>query len=135
MAMKYEAFLNVLYGHMGMPNILLLVPLMPQLTPEYGMLDKVNFVRGFIDTFTMVDPQLKDLDFTRSAAKLDVPVYFLVGRADESAMASLAERYYNSLQAPHKELIWLRGGHGYNDADLNTFVDVMVNQVLKQTYH
>jgi hypothetical protein len=33
-----------------------------------------------------------------------VPVYLLMGRADVNAMASLAEHYYASLQAPHKDL-------------------------------
>jgi pimeloyl-ACP methyl ester carboxylesterase len=91
-------------------------------------------VRSFIEVFTAVYPQLKDLDFTRSAARLDVPVYFLAGRADVSAMSSLTERYYNVLRAPHKELIWFKSGHSMTDADVNQLADVMVNHVLKQTW-
>jgi hypothetical protein len=49
-------------------------------------------------------------------------------------MASLVERYYDVLQAPHKELIWLEGGHGLGDENMGQFVDVMVNKVLAQTY-
>ncbi len=66
----------------------------------------------------------------RSAARLDVPIYFIVGRHDVNAMASLVERYYNVLQAPHKELIWLDSGHG---ATAEEILDVMVNHVLEQT--
>ena len=90
-------------------------------------------MRGFFETFATVYPQLRDLDFSRSAAKLDVPVYLLVGRADVNAMASLAERYYTVLQAPQKELIWFKSGHSFADADTDQFVDVMVNHVLAQT--
>jgi hypothetical protein len=49
-------------------------------------------------------------------------------------MSSIVERYYNILEAPHKELIWLNGGHGLGDESLNQFVDVMVNKVLAETY-
>jgi pimeloyl-ACP methyl ester carboxylesterase len=134
MIWKYTAYLNVLYDYMGLPNLKLLVPLMPQFSPEYGLVDKVNFVRGFVESFTVVYPQLKDLDFIRSANKLDVPVYLLVGSKDMSAVASLAERYYRVLQAPHKELIWFTSGHSMSSqADMDQFVDVMVNHVLKQT--
>ena len=59
-----------------------------------------------MNTFNVVYPQLEDLDFVTQAAELEVPIYFLVGRYDVNAMASLAERYYDVLDAPHKELIW-----------------------------
>ena len=48
--------------------------------------------------------------------------------------ASLVERYYNVLEAPHKELIWLDGGHGLDGSNIGQFVDVMVNKVLPETY-
>ena len=133
MIWKYAAFLNVLQESMGLPSLTLGVPLLPQLAPEYGLVDRVNYVRGFFETFATVYPQLRDLDFSQTATKLDVPVYFLVGRADVNAMASLAERYYTILQAPHKELIWFKSGHSFTDADTEQFVDVMVNHVLAQT--
>jgi pimeloyl-ACP methyl ester carboxylesterase len=133
MIWKYAAFLNVLQDSMGLPSLTLGVPLLPQLAPEYGLVDRVNYVRGFFETFATLYPQLRDLDFAQSATKLDVPVYFLVGRADVNAMASLAERYYMVLQAPQKELIWFTSGHSFTDADTDQFVDVMVNHVLAQT--
>lgn len=50
-------------------------------------------------------------------------------------MASLAEAYYNILEATHKELIWLKGGHRLNDKSLPQFIDIIVNQVLPQNSH
>jgi hypothetical protein len=55
---------------------------------------------------------LEALDFTTQAAQLEGPVYFFAGRNAVNAMSSLVEGYYDLLQAPHKELIWLEGGHG-----------------------
>jgi pimeloyl-ACP methyl ester carboxylesterase len=126
-AMKYAAYNNVLFDYMGSARLEQVLLLVPQFAREYGLLDKLNFARGLIDSFPVVYPQLRDLDFTTQAARLDVPMYFLVGRRDVNAMASLVERYYNLLDAPHKELIWLDAGHGAGPEEI---VDALVNHVL-----
>ena len=135
MIWKYVAYFNVLNSSMGEIDYRLSVLLLPWFAPEYGLLDKVNYERGLIETYTALYPQLKNLDFTVQANTLEVPVYFFEGRKDVNAMTSLVERYYSVLQAPHKELIWSNSGHGINGADATHLVDVMVNHVLLQTYH
>lgn len=130
MALKYAAYNNVLFRSMDSPTLDLVLLLVPQFAREYGLVDRVNFARGLIDSFPVVYSQLHDLDFTTQAATLDLPVYFLVGREDVNAVAALVERYYNELDAPHKELIWLASGHGATPAEL---ADALVNKVLAQT--
>ncbi len=131
---RYVAYLDVLNEYMGAPRYTVVVPIVPFVAPEYGLVDKVNHTRGLVESFTVVYPQLEDLDFMTQAAKLDVPVYIFAGRDDVNAMSSLVERYYKILEAPHKELIWLDGGHGLDGNNLNQFIDVMVNTVLAQTH-
>ena len=135
MIWKYVAYMNVLQSHMGEADLRLGVLLVPWVAPEYGLLDKVNYERGMIETYTVLYPQLKNLDFAVQANTLDVPVYFFEGRKDVNAVTSLVEHYYSVLQAPHKELIWSNSGHGISAADPKQVVDVMVNRVLVQTYH
>jgi pimeloyl-ACP methyl ester carboxylesterase len=135
MAWKYLAYMNVLNSYMGEMDYRLSILMVPWFAPEYGLLDKVNYLRGLYETYTVLYPQLKDLDFIIQANKLEVPVYFFEGRKDVNAMTSLVERYYRVLQAPHKELIWSNAGHGISGADPSQVIDVMVNHVLKQTYH
>jgi pimeloyl-ACP methyl ester carboxylesterase len=75
-------------------------------------------------------PQELGIDFTTQANRLQVPVYFLEGRFDVTAMTSLVERYYRVLQAPHKELIWFeQSGHPPLLYEPNKVVDVQVNHV------
>ena len=130
MALKYAAYNNVLFRSMDSPTLDLVLVLVPHFVREYGLVDRVNFARGLLDSFPVVYPQLRDLDFETQASQLDVPVYFLVGREDVNAMAALVERYYDILQAPHKELIWLESGHGATPAELTA---ALVNKVLAQT--
>ncbi len=126
---RYVDFLDVLNDYMGSARYSVVVPIVPFVAPEYGFVDKVNHTRGLVDSFNVVYPQLADLDFRTQALRLEVPVYFFVGRDDVNAMASLVEDYEANLTAPSKKLIWLQGGHGLTGATRGQFVDVMVNEV------
>ena len=104
------------------------------LSPEYGLYDKINWLRGPLDTLNYVYPHLWSVDFRKQAARLDVPIYFLIGRHDINAPVSLTEDYYNLLQAPHKEIVWFEhSGHTPWVSESEQFVDVLVNKVLKET--
>jgi pimeloyl-ACP methyl ester carboxylesterase len=131
---RYVAYLDVLNVYMGMPRLSVIVPIVPFFAPEYGYVDKINHTRGIIDSFDAIYPHLKDLDFITQAPKLEVPIYLFAGRNDVNAMYTIVEEYYNMLEAPHKELIWLEGGHGLGGNNLHRFVDVMLNKVLAETY-
>jgi pimeloyl-ACP methyl ester carboxylesterase len=131
---RYVAYLDVLNEYMHSPRYTLVVPIVPFLAPEYGLVDKINHTRGLIESFTVVYPQLKDLDFMTQAPQLQVPVYIFAGRDDVNAMSSLVESYYSQLKAPRKTLIWLDGGHGLDGENLGQFVDVMIGKVLAETY-
>ena len=81
-------------------------------SPEYGMLDKINFFRGIINTYNHVYQQLYTIDMRKDYAKLNVPVYFFLGRHDVNAPVVLAEEYMNVLDAPDKGIVWFEhSGH------------------------
>jgi pimeloyl-ACP methyl ester carboxylesterase len=102
---------------------------------EYGLYDKVNWFRGPLgETLDVVYPQLWGVDFRTQATKLEVPIYFLLGRHDVNAPPVLAEEYYQLLNAPHKELIWFEhSGHNPWVNESANFIDVIVNNVLADT--
>jgi hypothetical protein len=96
------------------------------LAPEYGLIDKYNWAAGLFRTLDQVFPQLYNINFRKSATKLEVPMYFLLGRHDLNAPTYLAEEYYQLLNAPKKELVWFEhSGH----APWNTEADRYVKEV------
>lgn len=100
---------------------------------EYGLYDKVNYVRGLLQTMDALWPQLWEVDLRQQAPRLEVPVYFLEGRHDVNAPPALVEDYLKRLEAPHKELIWFEhSGHSPWVEESGKVMDVMVNTVLKQ---
>lgn len=103
--------------------------------PEYGLVDKVNWFRGVLDTLSIVYPHLWDVDFRTQATKLEVPVYFLIGRHDINAPVALTEEYYELLDAPHKQIVWFEhSGHTPWVSESDRFVEAMVETVLPETY-
>jgi pimeloyl-ACP methyl ester carboxylesterase len=102
--------------------------------PEYGLYDKVSWFRGVLETLGVIYPQLWDVDFRTQTTKLDVPVYFLIGRHDINAPTVLAEQYYELLDAPHKQIVWFEhSGHTPWVSESARFVQVMADTVLAQT--
>lgn len=57
-------------------------------TSEYGRLDRLGAVIGPARTFSVVYPQLQDVDFTAQATELHVPVYLVQGRHDLAQTAT-----------------------------------------------
>jgi pimeloyl-ACP methyl ester carboxylesterase len=101
--------------------------------PEYGLYDKVSWLRGVLETLGYVYPQLWEVDFRKQATELDVPVYFLIGRHDVNAPVKLAEEYMSLLEAPHKEIVWFeKSGHNPWVTEGEEFTRAMVEKVLKE---
>jgi pimeloyl-ACP methyl ester carboxylesterase len=87
---------------------------------EYGLIDKINYFRGIVNTFGQVYQQLYNIDLSVDFNELSVPVYFFQGRHDVNAPAELVQQYFDVLNAPVKELVWFEhSGHSpwINESD------------------
>ena len=51
-------------------------------------------------------PELLTLDLSQTVPSVRVPVFFFLGRYDHHIGSAIAARYFESLQAPYKRLIW-----------------------------
>lgn len=74
---------------------------------EYGGLEKVNVLRGLLDMFAVLYPQLQGVDLRRDAAKLEVPVIVLEGSHELTARTRPAREWFDALDAPRKTLYTL----------------------------
>lgn len=108
---------------------------MAGMSPEYSLLDKVNYIRGLNDIFTVIYPQMQSYDFRQDAPVLKVPVYFMLGQYDANG-TTLSVDYFRKLQAPHKRLyIFPRASHGEILQQPERFTTIMINTVLRETRH
>lgn len=85
-------------------------------SPFYGWADLVRIPLGAKFSFSQLWREaFYHTDLLKQAPRLDVPVFFFLGRYDHTATASaaMAERYFTTLDAPRgKRLIWFEhSGH------------------------
>jgi pimeloyl-ACP methyl ester carboxylesterase len=102
--------------------------------PENTPMDRINGLRSFIDTFSVLYPQIQDVDFRQDVPALEVPVYIVLGEHEARGRAVLAVEWFERLEAPSKELIvFEHSGHRPSFEEPAAFVSVMT-QVLEETY-
>jgi proline iminopeptidase len=71
---------------------------------EYNLVEKVSVMRGLMDMFATMYPQLQNVDFRRDAPRLEVPYYMLDGAAELTARRDLALEWHAQLDAPRKRI-------------------------------
>ncbi|HEX5746113.1 MAG TPA: alpha/beta hydrolase [Archangium sp.] len=130
MAQRYLTLYSLAGRHAGRRG------LMPELfssvltAPEYSLRDKVRFFLGMRETFPRVYPQLAGLDLEAQVPRLEVPVWFLLGREDHVTPSELAVRYFDKLEAPRKTLLWFEhSGHSPPFEEPGRFNDILTRQV------
>lgn len=102
---------------------------------EYNLVEKVNVLRGLIDMFSVMYPQLQGIDFRESVTKLEVPVYIFDGAAELSARRDLALEWFDLLEAPRKELFTFENAaHAVAFEGFEAIQKIMTETVLPETY-
>ena len=76
---------------------------------DYSAGDVLRTVRGITETQARLLPEMAELDLVRTVPHLDVPLVMVQGRRDKVAPGDAAQRYFDSVEAPRKELVWFEG--------------------------
>jgi pimeloyl-ACP methyl ester carboxylesterase len=102
---------------------------------EYGLVDKMNVIRGLADTFAVMYPQLQGLDLRRDVTSLGVPVYVLDGAAELEGRRSLALEWFDRLEAPAKQLVTFEGAaHSVAFEQADEVLRLLTREVVPTTY-
>jgi pimeloyl-ACP methyl ester carboxylesterase len=73
---------------------------------DYSAGDVLRAVRGITATQARLLPEMAELDLVRAVPRLDVPLVMVQGRLDRVAPSEAAQRYFDNVVAPRKELVW-----------------------------
>ena len=102
--------------------------------PENTLMDRINGLRSFLDTFAVLYPQLQETDFRRNVPSLGIPVYMVIGRHEARGRAVPAQEWFDMLQAPSKEMIiFEHSGHRPPFEEPAAFASLM-KRILADTY-
>jgi pimeloyl-ACP methyl ester carboxylesterase len=101
---------------------------------EYSVLESVHVFAGFLDTFALMYPQMRDIDLRTQASTLAVPVFLAQGAHEARGRAEPAGEWFDDLQAPAKERVVLdSSGHRPLWEQPEEFAQFMTNTVLPGT--
>jgi pimeloyl-ACP methyl ester carboxylesterase len=102
---------------------------------EYGFLDNANLLRGLVDMFSLMYPQLQGIDFRADVPRLEVPVWVLDGAHELRGRRELAREWFEGLAAPRKELVtYDRAGHAVAFEEADALHRLLVDEILPATY-
>ena len=75
-------------------------------SPDYSPADIVRTLRAINASQAALLPELVTTDLVRTMPHLDVPIIMAQGRLDQVAPGDVAQRFYDALTAPSKQLVW-----------------------------
>ena len=102
-------------------------------TPVYSLLVRINLLLNPYFSAEKLWDDLKSIDLKEQAPKIEVPVFFLVGRHDIIVSHILAEQYFEKLEAPRgKTLIWFEeSAHRPHAEEKEKFLNVMKSRIFQ----
>jgi proline iminopeptidase len=102
---------------------------------EYTLPERMNVLRGLLDTFSLMYPQWQRINFQHTAEQLKVPVYIVTGKHELAARRDLALAWFKKLHAPSKRLYdYPDAGHATAYEHFQDLHRIMVKTVLPATY-
>ncbi len=105
-------------------------------SPTYSWIDLIKIPLGARYSLQRLWKEIfYETNLFRQAPRLDVPVYFFIGRHDRVVTWEVAERYFNALDAPRgKQLIWFENsGHWPQFEESQKYRDTLLRRVLAET--
>ncbi|WMJ86043.1 alpha/beta fold hydrolase [Anaerocolumna sp. MB42-C2] len=69
-------------------------------------------------------------DLFQAVKKVEIPIYFFLGRHDYQVSSVVAEKFFQQIKAPKKELIWFeQSAHNACFEEAEKFNRLMVDMV------
>ena len=76
-------------------------------------------------------PKARHMSLEEKAVYFQIPVFIINARYDVSCVAEITERWFNTLEAPMKQILWLEhSGHNGIYTESDAFIHFMRKTVL-----
>ncbi|WP_234121258.1 alpha/beta fold hydrolase [Clostridium hydrogenum] len=76
------------------------------ISSEYTIVDIYKLIKGSTYSIETMLEEVSNLNLLNLVPELSVPVYFLLGKHDYTVPYEAAEKYFDKLIAPFKEIVW-----------------------------
>jgi pimeloyl-ACP methyl ester carboxylesterase len=97
-------------------------------SPDYSAAAVIRTLRGVMASQAALLPQLATTDLVSAIPRLDVPLILAQGRLDQVAPGEATQRFYDSVTAPGKQLVWFESSaHTPHLEEPARFRDLLMN--------
>lgn len=97
-------------------------------SPESNGIDAIKYACGNRLSAEKLWGTNNEFNLFNDIRKIDIPVYFCAGRYDYTTPSVLVEKYYEMLEAEHKEFIWFENSaHFPQYTENDKFCDLLLN--------
>ena len=106
------------------------IPLL--LSSELSLRDKIGTANGYKVCLSQMWPTIVNYDFITDCGPFKMPYYIFQGRKDNNTPSSLVQAYFDSIEAPDKDLVWFENSaHGPLGEEPEKFKKLMREKFLK----
>lgn len=106
------------------------IPLL--LSSELSLRDKIGTANGYKVCLSQMWPTIVNYDFISDCGPFKMPYYIFQGRKDNNTPSSLVQAYFDSIEAPDKDLVWFENSaHGPLGEEPEKFKKLMREKFLK----
>lgn len=119
-------------GYFNVPYSRLLIKALPSLLSfrYYSIKDYSNWIKGIKRGQAIGKNTLLNIDLFTQAPKVNVPLFFCIGRHDYNTPWEVARKYYKKIEAPYKEWIWFENSaHSPIFEESDMFAEIMVSDI------
>jgi pimeloyl-ACP methyl ester carboxylesterase len=105
-------------------------------SPDSVLVDALRYERGQMFTIEHMWTEFTGMNLFEQAPRVEVPVYFFLGRYDFNTPTELSLRYFEQLDAPlGKQIVWFEDcAHMIPFEAPDKFSEVLIDKVLAETY-
>jgi pimeloyl-ACP methyl ester carboxylesterase len=96
----------------------------------YSFMEKLRYMKGLEFSQTTVGKEYLSINLFERIKKVDIPIYFLIGRMDYTTPFELVQKYFDFVQAPRKEIIWFeKSSHSPIFEEPDKFNDLVISKI------
>ena len=101
--------------------------------PEFSMMERIGALRGLVDTYARLYPQLQELDLRAQVPALEVPVWVVTGRYEARGRVEPALEWFEALQAPEKHWVVFEGSSHRANTERPAAYAALLDEVVAAT--
>lgn len=100
------------------------------MSKEYTLFDCFRYFKGMYFSLNHLQAEMRKMDLKKQIDRVDVPIYFIMGRHDLIAPFKPTKSFFDEIDAPEKQWIWFENSaHTPSLEEPEKFMKIIIKEV------